>query len=123
VLQDYLKGDASWQLGEAMKALAELSTDALLDPKHVASVLHLPGEAAELDAVLEPRGYRLLYRVPRLPDAIIERIVDRFGSLHNVLRASVSDLDDVEGIGDTRAKAIEESLKRLAETSILDRYA
>ena len=123
VLKDYLKRDTSWQLNDAMDALAELSTDALLDPKQVASVLHLPGEAAELDAVVEPRGYRLLNRIPRLPETIVERIVDRFGSLHKILRASVADLDEVEGVGETRAKAIEESLKRLAETSILDRYA
>jgi diadenylate cyclase len=58
-----------------------------------------------------------------LPETVIERIVQRFGSLHKVLRASVADLDEVEGVGETRAKSIEESLKRLAETSILDRYA
>jgi diadenylate cyclase len=85
-------------------------------------VLRLPSDAGELDMGLQPRGYRLLAKVPRLPDAVVERIVDRFGSLHKILRASVADLDEVEGVGETRAKAIEESLRRLAETSILDRY-
>ncbi|HYX44836.1 MAG TPA: helix-hairpin-helix domain-containing protein, partial [Acidimicrobiales bacterium] len=102
--------------------LAELSTEEILDLRSVASVLHLPGDPADLDTGLQPRGYRLLARVPRLPDSIVEHIVERFGSLHKILRASVADLDEVEGIGETRAKAIEEALKRLAETSILDRY-
>ena len=38
------------------------------------------------------------------------------------MRATVDDLDDVEGVGGTRAKAIKEGLSTLAESSILDRY-
>ncbi|MDQ4130772.1 MAG: DNA integrity scanning diadenylate cyclase DisA [Actinomycetota bacterium] len=122
VIKDYFHTEDSWHLPEAMTALAELDTEEILDLKAVASVLHLPGDPADLDATLQPRGYRLLARVPRLPDSVVEHIVERFGSLHKILRASVADLDEVEGIGETRAKAIEEALKRLAETSILDRY-
>jgi diadenylate cyclase len=122
VIKDYFVTTESWRLPEAMSALAELSTEEILDLEAVASVLHLPGDPADLDATLQPRGYRLLARVPRLPDSVIEHIVERFGSLHKILRATAADLDEVEGIGATRAKAIEEALKRLAETSILDRY-
>ena len=39
------------------------------------------------------------------------------------MRATIDDLDDVAGVGETRARAIKEGLARLAETSILDRYA
>jgi diadenylate cyclase len=46
----------------------------------------------------------------------------RFGSLAKIMRATIDDLDDVEGVGETRAKAIKEGLSRLAESSILDRY-
>ena len=38
------------------------------------------------------------------------------------MRATIDDLDDVEGVGETRARAIKEGLSRLAEASILDRY-
>jgi len=122
VIKDYFHTEDSWHLSEAMSALSELDTEAILDLKSVGSVLHLPGDPVDLDSSLQPRGYRLLARVPRLPDSVVEHIVERFGSLHKILRASVADLDEVEGIGETRAKAIEEALKRLAETSILDRY-
>ena len=54
---------------------------------------------------------------------MIDHIVDRFGSLQKIMRATIDDLDDVEGVGETRAKAIKEGLSRLAETSILDRYS
>jgi diadenylate cyclase len=106
-----------------MEQLSNLSTEDLLDLKTVAAILHLPAEQAELDAGLQPRGYRLLAKIPRLPEAVVERIVDRFGTLQKIMRATIDDLDDVEGVGATRARAIKEGLSRLAETSILDRYS
>ena len=39
------------------------------------------------------------------------------------MRATIDDLDDVTGVGATRARAIKEGLSRLAESSILDRYS
>ena len=122
VIQDYFREDSDWHLGEAMEALAELSTEDLLDLKTVAAMLHLPG-AGDLDLSLSPRGYRLLAKIPRLPEAVVDRIVERFGNLQKIMRASIDDLDDVEGVGETRARAIKEGLSRLAETSILDRYS
>jgi diadenylate cyclase len=123
VIKDYSQADDTWQLSNAMSALADLSTEDLLDLKSVMSVLHLPAESGELDMSLQPRGYRLLSKIPRLPDAVIERIVQRFGNLQKIMRATIDDLDDVEGVGSTRARAIKDGLSRLAETSILDRYS
>ncbi|MBV8297018.1 MAG: DNA integrity scanning protein DisA [Acidimicrobiia bacterium] len=123
VIKDYSQADDTWQLSNAMSALADLSTEDLLDLKSVMSVLRLPAEAGELDMSLQPRGYRLLSKIPRLPDAVIERIVQRFGNLQKIMRATIDDLDDVEGVGGTRARAIKDGLSRLAETSILDRYS
>jgi diadenylate cyclase len=123
VIKDYSQADDTWQLSNAMSALADLSTEDLLDLKSVMSVLHLPAELGELDMSLQPRGYRLLSKIPRLPDAVIERIVQRFGNLQKIMRATIDDLDDVEGVGSTRARAIKDGLSRLAETSILDRYS
>ncbi|MGZ4759051.1 MAG: DNA integrity scanning diadenylate cyclase DisA, partial [Acidimicrobiales bacterium] len=54
---------------------------------------------------------------------IIDHIVDHFGTLSKIMRATIDDLDDVEGVGDTRAKTIKEGLSKLAESSILDRYS
>ena len=123
VIKDYFRDQPSWRLDHALEALSELSTEDLLDLRKVTAILHLPSEGGELDNSIQPRGYRLLSRIPRLPDAIIERIVARFTSLQKTLRATVDELDDVEGVGGTRARAIKEGLSRLAETSILDRYS
>jgi diadenylate cyclase len=123
VIQDYFHDETAWHLNEAMIALSELTTEELLDLKAVTGVLHLPSDASELDIGVSPRGYRLLSKVPRLPENVINRIVERFGSLQKVMRATIDDLDEVEGVGETRARAIKEGLSRLAETSILDRYS
>jgi len=122
VIRDYFQEDAEFHLEEALDALADLDTDDLLDLKSVAGALHLGGGPLDLDLGLQPRGYRLLSKVPRLPESVIERIVGRFGNLQKIMRATIDDLDDVEGVGETRARAIKEGLSRLAESSILDRY-
>jgi diadenylate cyclase len=122
VIKDYFHQSTTWRLDQAMEQLSNLSTEDLLDLKTVAAILHLPADT-ELDSGLQPRGYRLLSKIPRLPEAVIERIVERFGSLQKIMRATIDDLDDVEGVGATRARAIKEGLSRLAETSILDRYS
>jgi diadenylate cyclase len=123
VIKDYFHEASDWHLGEALNALADLGTDDLLDLKDVAATLHLPGTAADLDASVTPRGYRLLAKVPRLPDTVVESIVERFSTLQKIMRASIDDLDEVKDVGETRARAIKEGLSRLAETSILDRYS
>ena len=123
VLRDYFQESDGWSLDSAMQSLSNLSTDDLLDLPTVAALLHLPPEITTLEATVSPRGFRLLSRVPRLPEPVIERLVSHFGGLQKIMRASVHDLDDVEGVGDVRARAIKEGLARLAETSILDRYS
>ena len=122
VIKDYVHEEPDWRLDMAMELLSDLTTEDLLDLKAVAGILHLPAEG-ELDGSLQPRGYRLLSKIPRLPEAVVERIVERFGTLQKIMRATIEDLDDVDGVGATRARAIKEGLSRLAETSILDRYS
>jgi len=123
VILDYFDAEAEWALDKAMTALSDMGTEELLDLKGVAGTLHLPGTAVDLDANVQPRGYRLLSRIPRLPESVVDRIVGRFGSLQKIMRATIDDLDEVTGVGGSRARAIKEGLSRLAETSILDRYS
>ncbi len=123
VVLDYFHEDAAWHLEEAMTALDQLATSDLLDLKQVASMLHLPEGGGDLDGSLQPKGYRMLARIPRLPDGVVDHIVERFGTLSKIMRATIDDLDDVDGVGETRARAIKEGLSRLAEASILGRYS
>jgi diadenylate cyclase len=122
VLKDYIDDPEAESLDNAMETLSAFTTEDLLDLKNVASVLKFPADN-ELDASVQPRGYRLLSKIPRLPEQVIDHIVKQFATLQKIMRATVDDLDDVEGVGSVRARAIKEGLSRLAETSILDRYS
>jgi diadenylate cyclase len=103
--------------------LAELSATDLLDLSLVARAMGLSASAEGLDSAASPRGHRLLARVPRLPNTIVDRVVDHFGGLQKLLAASAEDLLAVDGIGETRARAVREAISRLAEVSIIDRYS
>ena len=120
IVRDYRGSEKRVPVDAVLDALSGLSTEDLIDPAEVVAALDMPTTA--LDAAVSPRGYRLLSRVPRLPEQVMENIVIRFGSLQRILRATIEDLDDVEGVGETRAKAIKDGLSRLTEAAILDRY-
>ena len=61
--------------------------------------------------------------MPRLPRDVIDRLIVHFGSLQRVLAAGVDELQSAPGVGAFRARTVREGLARLAESSILDRYA
>ena len=89
---------------------------------NVARVLGFSTGGEALDTAVSPKGYRLLNKVPRLPGAIVERLVDHFSDLQKLLAANLDDLMTVDGVGEQRARAVREGLSRLAESSILERY-
>jgi diadenylate cyclase len=95
---------------QVLEALGRLSPTELVDVGSVAT------------AAMSPRGYRLLAKVPRLPGAVVERLVEHFGGLQKLLAATIDDLQAVEGVGELRARSVREGLSRLAESSILERY-
>jgi diadenylate cyclase len=125
VVRDYLRKpskDPEAAVDRAIRMLSRLSSDELLDVCRVAEILHLPISLSDPHSGLEPRGYRLLHRLPRLSDTIIERIVGRFVNLQQIMRASLAEFEQVEGVGEARARSIKGGLIRLAETNIFERY-
>ncbi|MFL6517757.1 MAG: DNA integrity scanning diadenylate cyclase DisA [Bacillus sp. (in: firmicutes)] len=75
-----------------------------------------------LDENKNPRGYRILNKIPRLPTIIIENLISSFGELAKIISATVEELDDVEGIGEVRAKKIKEGFKLIKERLYTDRH-
>ncbi|HEX2028371.1 MAG TPA: DNA integrity scanning diadenylate cyclase DisA [Nitriliruptorales bacterium] len=119
VVQDYL-ADRRHKLESVLEELSSLDTEELLDLERIASALRY--EPDELDRPVAARGYRLMAKIPRLPDPVIEKLIKRFHNLQGVMGASLEDLDEVEGVGETRARSIKDGLARLAESSLLERY-
>jgi diadenylate cyclase len=122
VVRDYLpSGRRKRPVESVLAALAEIDSSALVELGAVAEAMRI-GNDETLDTPLTPRGYRLLAKVPRLPFAVVDRLIEHFGSLQKLLAASVDDLQAVEGVGDLRARGVREGLSRRAESSILERY-
>jgi diadenylate cyclase len=121
VAKDYFQSSDADELLNVMRVLAEFDDEELLDLNTVAEVLHLDPSIG-IDGALQPRGFRLLHKIPRLPELVSDHVVNRFANLQKIMRAGLADLTEVEGVGEVRARAIKEGLSRLAETSILERY-
>jgi diadenylate cyclase len=103
--------------------LRSLGADSLMDLPSVVGALSLPSSSAELHDALAPHGYRMLHRLPQqLSDTLISRLVQRFGSLPEILSASAAELESVDGIGAATARHIRDGLARLVEASIFERY-
>ena len=123
VIRDYLtEARGGLTVDEALAALEELTSTELLDLSAGAKAIGFTIVGDALDSAISPCGYRLLSKVPRLPGAIVDRLVGHFGSLQKLLAANLEELMDVEGVGEGRARAVREGLSRLAESSILERY-
>jgi diadenylate cyclase len=125
IVRDYMPpptGRRKRDAGDVLGELDAITATDLLDLATIARMIGFGSSADVLDQAVSPRGYRLLARVPRLPPAVVDRLIEHFVSLQKLLAASIDDLQTVEGVGETRARSVREGLSRLAESSILERY-
>jgi diadenylate cyclase len=122
VVYDYEAAGDPTRAPGVLERLAELPHPKLLEFEELADVLGYPRETNPLDLSVQPRGYRVLSRIPRLPDSVIRHLVHDFASLDAVIRASHRDLEAVDGVGAVRAREIREGLRRLQEHNLVDRY-
>jgi len=124
IARDYVPLGRRARSAEAvLRDMAELSAVDLLALTQVARAMGLPSTPEGQESAVSPRGYRLLSRVPRIPPAILDRVVEHFGGLQKLLAASAEDLQVVDGVGETRARAVREGISRLAEVSIIERFS
>lgn len=125
IIKDYAAEGVLKERGGAEVILDELmewSSDDLLSLTTISRILGHGSDINSLDVSITPRGYRLLRKIPRLPMPVIENLVEKFGYLQSILKASIEDLDEVDGIGEVRALSIKEGLRRLREQVLLDRH-
>ena len=66
------------------------------------------------------RGYRIINKIPRMPSNIVENLVMSFKSFQHILAADIESLDEVDGIGEVRARTIKQSLRRMQEQFIFE---
>ncbi len=122
LVRDYLSGYSDEGFAAALEEIGRLTHQDLLDFGRLAELLGYDRKLNTLDYPVSSRGYRVLGRIPRLPKLVVSQIVAEFGGLDELLAASDSELEAVEGVGEIRAKDIREGLRRLQELNLVDRY-
>src|SRR5258708_9163193 len=122
IVRDYDAVSAGAEATLALEGLRALRYPDLLEFDRLAELLGYPRGSSPLDTSVQPRGYRVLSHIPRVPDLVVRRVVADFGSLDTVVRASQRDLEAVDGVGAVRAREIREGLRRLQEHNLVDRY-
>lgn len=115
VIQDYAMSIGEKTPSSILNIIRSWPAEDILDLALISRALGYPGSASILDQHVLPRGYRILEKIPRLPLPVIDNLVKTFGTLSNILVASIEELDGVEGIGEVRARSIKEGLNRFRE--------
>jgi diadenylate cyclase len=122
LVHDYLEQDTDERFADVLDQLVRLPHQDLLDFGRLAELLGYDRKTNTLDFQISPRGFRILGRIPRLPRQVVQRIVEEFGGLEELLAASDGELETVDGVGEIRAKDIREGLRRQQEINLVDRY-
>jgi diadenylate cyclase len=116
--QDYRPEGQGPEFGFA--GLKAMGTAELLEPLTVARTFGF-GPDQHLDAPVSTRGYRQVAQINRLPASLGARLIEHFGSLQALFSATRTELQEVEGVGETRARTIRDGLLRLAESAYTER--
>jgi diadenylate cyclase len=102
VLKDHLPVRKFRTTTKAINEISKLSYDELNAVDYLGSVLSkLP-----LDDISVSKGYRVLARLPGLPENLHDQIIQKFKTLPKLLTASPEKLFEVEGIGRSRAQQL-----------------
>ena len=102
VLKDHLPSKKYRNISKAVEEISKLSYEELNNIDFLGSVLSkLP-----LDDLSIAKGYRVLARLPNLPENLHDSLVQKFKTLPKLLNSSPETLYSVEGIGRSRAQQL-----------------
>ncbi len=117
LIRDYCQNDMDYN--EIYKQIQAMTSEEMLNLDYISKSLGYIGVPL-VDTLISPRGHRMLNKIPRIPTNVIENLVKNFKELKGVMEASYEQLDKVEGIGEARARAIKNGLRRLREQIMVD---
>lgn len=118
LVKDYINNDRDED--EVLEQIGILSHTGLMDRNLIGKILGYVIEGGLDDIEVSTKGYRLLSKIPKTPMNIIDNMLKTFGDFQRIIRASIEELDDVEGIGEVRAKNIKQGIQRMHEQAIYD---
>ena len=123
IIKDYIvpgKGRNKRTPEKVIESLENLSYEDISKESVIAKLLGYENFDNYDEVGVYTKGYRILNKIPRMPNNIVENLVDSFKSFQHILAADIESLDEVDGIGEVRARTIKQSLKRMQEQFIFD---
>ena len=121
IIKDYIVPGRKKKTPEkVIESLEELSYEDLSKENVIAKLLGYENFDNYDEVGVYTKGYRVLSKIPRMPSNIVENLVDSFKSFQHILAADIESLDEVDGIGEVRARTIKQSLKRMQEQFLFD---
>ena len=119
VVEDYMIYIDGKTAEDVLRQVRSFTYEELMDSSLLCRALGYYSAISSLDINVSPRGYRIMSKVPRVPMAIIRNMINKFFNLQGIMKATIEDLDDVDGIGEVRARTIKEGLRRVKDQVLL----
>ncbi len=120
IIKDYIAPGKKRTPEKVLNEILNLQYEDLTNSQVIAKILGYEIFDNYDEVGVYTRGYRILDKIPRMPSNIVENLIKKFKSFQHILSADIPELDDVDGIGEVRARTIKQSLKRMQEQFVFD---
>lgn len=120
VIKDYVAPSRRLVPERILEDIHESSENEFINGDIISKLLGYENFDNYEEVAVYPKGYRILNKIPRMPSNIVNNLVKAFKSFQHILLADIDKLDDVEGIGEVRARTIKQSLRRMQEQFVFD---
>jgi diadenylate cyclase len=120
IVKDYMVPAQNRNAEKILNKIIDLPYEDLMNSQKIAKILGYEISDSYDEVGLNPKGYRVLNKIPKMPANVVENLVKKFKSLQYIITADIPTLDEVEGIGEVRAKSIKQGLKRMQEQFVFD---
>ena len=120
MIKDYMVVSRRRSPDKVLEEIRKLSYEELMKSQAIAKLLGYEDFDNYDEVGVYTKGYRVLNKIPRMPSSIVENLVKSFKSFQHILAADIPQLDEVDGIGEVRARTIKQSLRRMQEQFVFD---
>ena len=120
IVKDYMSPSKKKLPDKILEEIEKLNHEDLMKSDKIAKMLGYQDFENYDEVGVYTRGYRVLNKIPRMPSNIVDNLVKSFKSFQHILAADIPQLDEVEGIGEVRARTIKQSLKIMQEQFVFD---
>lgn len=120
IIKDYIAPGKKRTAEKVMDEIINLSYEELMNSQSIAKILGYGIFDNYEEVGVYTKGYRIINKIPRMPNNIVENLVKKFKSFQHILAADIPKLDEVDGIGEVRARTIKQSLIRIQEQFVFD---